>query len=156
MLFLLKEPFNANFQFYQIIRLKKSCFLCKPRTAWLRSVSSETWELQWWNAPLSQAAESPGSLLPRAVLCSESRVSGRVNTSSVVPQGPGEVDGTKGGNNLPFGAFEACVGRTLQRRLMLNFFLIHLILWTNSSSGDGEMGGGKTCFFLQLIKKGNH
>lgn len=101
MFFQLKEPFNANFQFYQIIRLKKSCFLWKPRTAWLRSVSSETGELQWWNTPLSQAAESPGILLPRAVLCSESRVSGGVNASSVIPQWPGRWMGPGEGTTFP-------------------------------------------------------
>lgn len=50
-------------------------------------------------------------------------MSGRVNTSTVIPQWLGEMDGTKGVNDLPFSAFEACSGRTiLQRQLMLNSF----------------------------------
>lgn len=60
-------------------------------------------------------AESPWNLLYWAILCWEACMSGRVNTSGVIPQWLGEIDGTKGVNNLPFSAFEACSGRTIHR-----------------------------------------
>lgn len=158
--FLLKEePFNANFQFYQIIWLNKSCFLWKHRTAWWRSVGKlRCWWVLMVKCSFKPSTESPGILLPWA----GSRSPGRVNASRVIPQWEfhlGRWMGPRRGTTSPSvhlrPLWAGLFTDTFNAQL---FWSLHGNIWCFEQTAALEMEKwveGKL-LFLQLIKKRNH